>query len=101
MANIIKGTTPTFKITFSTVTVTDITAAYLTIRKSAEAVLEKDLTEATVGTNYLAWKLTQEETLALGDKISVMVNWKLTDGTRGATNKREYFIDANYKNEVI
>ena len=102
MANIIKGTTPTFKKTFNTVAVTDISAAYLSVKKgSGDTVLEKALSDATTGTNYIAWKLTQEETLALGDRISVMVNWKLSDGTRGATKKQEYFLETNYKNEVI
>lgn len=99
MASIIRGTTPTFKYTFNTVDVTKITTAFLTIKSKTD--LEKDLSDAVVGTNYLAWTLTQSETLALGDQISVMVNWKLQDGTRGASAKKQFLIDVNYKDVVI
>lgn len=99
MASIIKGTTPTFKYTFKTVDVSKITTAFLTIKSKTN--LEKDLNDAVIGTNYLAWTLTQSETLALGDHISVMVNWKLQDGTRGASAKKQFLIDVNYKDVVI
>ena len=99
MASIIRGTTPTLKYTFNTVDVEDITTAYLSIKGAT--TLEKTLSEAIVGENYLAWTLTQAETLAFGNRISVMVNWLLDDGTRGASKKKQIIIESNYKDVVI
>lgn len=96
---IIRGTTPTIKYEFNDIEVTDITSAYLTIK--ADEDIEKDLTTATVGDNYLSWTLTQAETLAFGDKISCMINWLLSDGTRGASDKETILIESNYKEDEI
>ena len=103
MAEIIKGTTPTIVYTFSTVRVSDISVAYLTIKQDGTTKLERDLTTATVGENSLSWTLTQAETLALAvdDTINLMLNWKLADGTRGASRKGSFNIGDNYKDEVI
>lgn len=99
MANIIKGTTPTFKYTFNTVDVSSITTAYLTIRVDNDQThdIEKDLTTATVDQTSISWTLTQTETLSFKDSISVMLNWKLADGTRGASKKTIFIIDRNHK----
>lgn len=101
MANIIKGTTPTIIYKFSQVDVADITAAYITIKTGNNSVLEKDLTVAIISEDSLAWRFTQEETLTFGTEISVMINWLLTDGTRGASNKSKIIISSNYKEAVI
>lgn len=103
MAEIIKGTTPTIVYTFSTVRVSDISVAYLTIKQDGTTKLERDLTTATVGENSLSWTLTQAETLDLAgnDTINLMLNWKLADGTRGASRKGSFNIGDNYKDEVI
>lgn len=89
MESIIRGTTPTLQYTFDDVTVADITSAYLTIKvdNTAEHNIEKDLSSATVAENSIPWTLTQAETLSFGASISVMINWKVLDGTRGASNK--------------
>lgn len=99
MASIIRGTTPTLKYTFNDIQVSDITAAYLTIK--AKETIEKDLSAATVGQKDLSWKLTQAETIDFGDSISVMINWKLQDGTRGASEKTTIRVDENYKETEI
>ena len=99
MASIIRGTTPTLKYTFNDIQVSDITAAYLTIK--AKETIEKDLSVATVGQKDLSWKLTQAETIDFGDSISVMINWKLQDGTRGASEKTTIRVDENYKETEI
>lgn len=102
MANIIRATTPTIKYTFKRVDVSDITKAYMTIMMGSEVVLEKDLTQATVDEDSLAWTLTQQETLSMsGCKVSVMLNWKLEDGTRGASARTTLFMERNDKEEVI
>lgn len=102
MDNIIRGTTPTIKYTFKTVDPSTITAAYLTITNGATK-LEKELDTATVDAQNktISWKLSQTETLSLGDKVTSMLNWKLPDGTRGASHKANLFIECNLKEVVI
>lgn len=101
MAEIIKGTTPTIQYNFSDVNVENITEAYLSIKQNGAVALEKDLDTAIVGENSLSWTLTQQETLAMQGRVSMMLNWLLTDGTRGASEKTTVLIDTNYKDEVI
>ena len=98
---IINGTTPTIQYTFNDVNVANITEAYLTIKQNGAVTLEKDLETAVVGEKSLSWTLTQQETLAMQGKVSMMLNWLLTDGTRGASDKTAVLIDTNYKDEVI
>ncbi|MBR6390027.1 MAG: hypothetical protein IKS16_01680 [Lachnospiraceae bacterium] len=102
MANIIRATTPTFKYTLKTVKPSDLTKAYLTIKQNGETLMEKTLSEAVVGENYLAWTFTQAETLQMSSsKIMAQLNWKTADGTRGASRKALMAIDCNFKEEVI
>ena len=96
MTAIIRGTTPTFKKTFDIVDPSDITVAILTVRGS-KINIEKNLSDAVVGEDYIAWTLTQADSLSFGDTIGVMVNWKLQDGTRGATPEKVYTIKPNHK----
>lgn len=102
MATIIKGTTPTIKYTFSTVTPSDISVAYLTAKQDGVVKIEKDLSAAIVGEDYISWKLSQEETLLLKPTAAYwMCNWKKNDGTRGASAEMQTMIAINQKNEVI
>lgn len=102
MTKIIIGTTPTITYKFKVVAVADITKAILTIKERGTTLIEKDLSDATVGEDTLSWTLTQEETLQLGTKTAtMMLNWKTEDGTRGASE--EVFIQGspNHIREVI
>lgn len=101
MAVIINGTTPTIQYTFKDVEVANISEAYLTIVANGQVVMEKDLNTATVGDDYLAWTLTQQETLSMTSTAYMMLNWLLVDGTRGASSKTTVLMDTNFKNEVI
>ena len=102
MATIIQGTTPTIKYTFQTVKPEDITVAILTVKQGDAVKLEKDLSAATVGTDYIAWILTQEETLSLAlTAARFMCNWKKADGTRGASREMQAMVTDNHKSEVI
>ena len=102
MSNVIKCTTPTFKYTFSVVPVDTITEAYLTIEQAGAVKLERDITTATVGNKYLAWTLTQQETLSFASgAASVMLNWLTTGGTRGASGENAVIFSRNLKPEVI
>lgn len=94
---IIIGTTPTITYKFSVVSVSDITSAILTIRDRGSDIIRKTLEDAVanVTDNTLSWTLTQQETLDIGVKsASIMLNWKLRDGTRGAS-KEEVITGAN------
>lgn len=101
MDKIIRGTTPTFIYTFNSVTVANIAVAYLTVKQGDEILIEKDLTDATVGQKALSWTFTQAETLSMGDVIKVMLNWRLSDGTRGASAETKLYVTDNHKDEVI
>lgn len=102
MANIIRATTPTLKYTFRIINVSDIVSAYLTIKQDDRTIIEKSLQDATVGENSLSWMFTQQETLLMAmGKISAMLNWKLSDGTRGASRESLVSIMRNHKEEVI
>lgn len=103
MTAIIRGTTPTLKYTFNDVQVTNITTAYLTIKIDSEPThnIEKDLSTATVEAKAISWKLTQTETLSFGNNINVMLNWKMSDGTRGASEKTNILVSDNYKEVEI
>jgi len=98
IGTIIKGTTPTIKYTFKKVDVEDITIAYLTILISGNVKIERDLSTAIIGNKSISWTLTQEETLSMtSNKVTCQLNWKLTDGTRGASEKIPLFIENNTK----
>ena len=81
MNRIIIGTTPTITYTFKVVPVSSIVKAVLTVKERGENIIEKDLSDATVGEDTLSWTLTQEETLAIGARgASIMLNWLTADG---------------------
>lgn len=98
---IIRGTTPTIKYTFKAIDPATITAAYLTIKKGGEVVIEKDLAAASVGEDSLSWTLTQAETLSVTGAAAVMLNWLLNDGTRGASKSTTASFAPNHIEEVI
>ena len=99
--NVIKGTTPTIEYTFSTVQLSNMTKAIMTIKAGGNIIVQKDMTTATVGQNKLSWTLTQSETLSCGSETKVMLNWLLADGTRGATKECVLVFGENHINEVI
>lgn len=98
---IIRGTTPTIIYTFQTVDPAEITTAYLTVKKGGAIVLEKDLSGASVGEKTLAWTFTQADTLSVTGAAEIMLNWKLQDGTRGASLPTQATFAPNHKDEVI
>ena len=101
MDKLIKGTTPTIKYTFATVPVSDIVAAYLTITDGADTI-EKDITTADITTKTIGWTLSQEETLGLNSAtVSIRLNWKTNDGTRGASERSHVMVEPNELDEVI
>lgn len=102
MATIIRGTTPTLKYTFKSVQVSDISVAFLTIKQADEIIVRKALDAAVVGDGSISWTLTQTETLAVAPgQAEAMINWRTSDGTRGASFKTIVAINRNHIEEVI
>lgn len=102
MAQIIRGTTPTIEFSFSQIDVTKLTAAILTVKQSGNVLIEKEMASATVGEASVSWELTQEECLLLNyGRATIMINWLLQDGTRGASNEYSVDIVQNHIPEVI
>ena len=103
MIKIIQGTTPTIKYTFNTITTTEVTAAYLTVKQENEVIIKKDITAANFGAKDISWTLTQEETLRLQTHTdaTMLCNWKLTDGTRGTSKEEKVYPTENHITEVI
>lgn len=104
MARIVIGTTPTIKYKFKIVDVSEISEAILTIEDSKkQEKLRKTLDTATVGTDYIEWTLTQEETLSLGtgSALSMMLNWLTNSGVRGASAEEAVTAVNNHIREVI
>lgn len=100
--DIIKGTTPTFVYTFTAVTVSDISEAFFTVKQGGSVIITKDITDAVVGTKTLSFELSQTETLKLEfPECKTMLNWKLSDGTRGASSEQTIHVRENQINEVI
>ena len=104
MAEIINATTPTIEFSFSTVNVQTIAVANMYIKNlSGTILIEKDLSTAVVGQKSLSWKLSQVEslTLPIGSEISVVLDWRIADGTRGRSKVGRYIVAAPGKGEVI
>lgn len=100
---IITGTTPSIRWVLEEVDPTDINTAYMTIKQNGQIVIEKTLSEASVGDNYLLWTLSQEETLSLTAKqyAYIMCNWKNISRIRGASPTLKVMVVDNHKPEVI
>lgn len=100
---LIRGTTPTIKITFSTVSVESIAVAYLTIKQNDRTMIEKTLEDATTEEHAISWRLTQTETLGLLENVRAVIccDWRLADGTRGRSRIESSQIGEPGKDEVI
>lgn len=104
MQEIIKGTTPVLKFTFSTVDPADISTAYLTIKDmNKNVILSVDNSGASTGADYIAWELTQAQSLLLpvDENVAAMCDWLLNDGTRGRSEIVVYTVGDTGKNEVM
>ena len=96
------GTTPTITYKFKIVSPADFRACILTIKCNGQILIEKTLSDATIGTDSVSWTLSQSETLSLGTRVSkMMCNWVTQDGTRGASEITTIRGDTNHIPEVI
>lgn len=104
MSDIVRGTTPTIKYTFSTVDLTELESAVLTISQRSVTV-QKTLSAAVVDSEAktLSWTLTQSETLELtaGSATEIKLDWLLQNGTRGAGNSITVNVLKPGVNEVM
>ena len=101
---LIRGTTPTISISFSTVEIDSIAVAYLVIKDTGgSTVIEKNINSAVRQEHSLDWKLTQEESLSLtsGTTATIYCDWRLADGTRGRSHIEACNISDSGMNEVI
>ena len=102
MNKIIIGTTPTITYRFKVVDVSEITVAILTVKERGANIIEKTLSDATIGEDSLSWTLTQEESLSIGARTAtMMLNWVTEDGTRGASEQVFVTGGDNHIREVI
>lgn len=105
MTKIVIGTTPAIRYTFKIVDPADFVEAILTIKDSRkQEKLRLTLDDgAVVGTDYIEWTLTQEETLNLGTgtPLSMMLNWLTHGGTRGASAEEAVVAVNNHIREVM
>ena len=106
MAVIYRGTTPTILYKFRKVDPNRIVEGFLTIRQGPDfkrLVLEKPLSEATLGEMTLSWDLTQEETLKLREKEKgkVYFNYLLDNQKRGVGKELAFDAVTSGKDEVI
>lgn len=100
---IIAGTTPTIEWTFAEINPADMTTALFTIKQIGKAVIEKDLTTATLDEGKMSWTLTQAESLKLSPGVltEIFLDYVLQDGTRGAGVTTPANVVPAGKNEVI
>lgn len=101
--SIIRGTTPTIEIIFSTVDVANITVAVLTFDIGGTTIFEKELAAATLGTSSLIWTLEQAETLSLtaNRTAAVICTWLTSGGTRGQSKTLYMTVTDTPINEVM
>ncbi len=103
MRNIVRGTTPTIKITFSEIDPSTIEIAYLVIKQLGISPIEVPFDRAVLGNDYISFTLTQNETLTLieGNQCEIYCDWKTQDGTRGRSKACRCTVEATGKDEVI
>ena len=104
MTKIVIGTTPTITYRFKTVSVSEISAAILTIHDRGSDIIRKTLEDAVVNVtdNTLSWTLTQTESLSIGVKdCKMMLNWKTETGTRGTSEEVTVTGAPNHIREVM
>ena len=100
---LIRGTTPTIVFTFKEVSISDIEYAYLRIKQRDTDIIERDITTATTGNDFISWKLTQAETLGLSTytPAKIYCDWLLDDGTRGRSNVLSETVENSGIDEVL
>lgn len=99
---IVRGTTPTIRITFERTDVNYIDNGYLVLKQERNNVIEKPLSDAYVGESDISFTLTQAETLSLTSGVQgvLMFDW-LIGTTRGRSEVVKFCVSDSGMNEVI
>lgn len=103
MEKIYNYTTPTIIFNnFQLITPAEITVAYLTIKQDGQIILEKNMSELTIGESSISYTMTQEESAVLGtEKAKAQLTWVTAGGLRGVSETLEAIGVAVQKSEVI
>lgn len=103
MASIIRGTTPLVKFTFSKVQPSEISTAFLVVKQDDRTVFEKALSDAIVGTNTIAWRLQQADTLKLVPKknATLTCDWRTAANIRSKSHTLAALVENGGKDEII
>lgn len=87
---IVRGTTPTIRFNFTNIDSSDIYVAYMTIAQNNSVVLEKDISQATLGDGFIEFSLTQEDTLLLDEKVIASVQLRCKNNLGDAYASKIY-----------
>lgn len=101
---IARGTTPTIKIKFDTINVSNITKAILSVKQQGQNKIETNtFTNVNTTDKTISFKLTQSQTLSLvSNQLAVVVcDWLLNDDTRGRSKAVQVKITDPAKEGVI
>ena len=104
MAEIINCTTPTIKFTFSAVNPASLVAANLYVKGfNGTDLITKTLESAATEQKAISWTLTQAESklLPIGKEVTIVMDWKIADGTRGRSKIGHYLVSAPGKDVII
>lgn len=99
----IRGTTPTFKLTLSdsTIDLAQATNVYATFKQGNTAVT-KTGEDLDISGNYLEVYLSQDETLKFKEGVvSIQVNWVYSNGSRASTDISNVKVGANLIPKVL
>ena len=100
--NIVRGTTPTITVNFSDIDIADIIIAKLTIKQGNHVIITKNLSDAEIYDNNMAFTLSQNDTLSLelGD-IEIMLNWLTNANIRGVSKIYRCQVLSNHIQGVL
>lgn len=102
MHTIVVGTTPTIQFKFKTIAPSDLAQAKLTIERNNMVIVTKEITDATVSDDAIAWTLSQAETLLIGvGQRDIMLNWLTANGTRGTSAETKINFIPNHIRAVM
>lgn len=102
MMIIAKYTTPGITYKPSMVEVANIDKIFLVIKQNGCAVIEKDISDATVAEDMFVWKFTQEESGKLCEKLPTTVQIDYMSGAdRYTTNEISCAVVKSAIPEVI
>lgn len=95
-----RGTTPTITLSFPEGTDFSGATVYVSLSSDDRKELLR-ITDLDIQDNVISLYLTQEQTLALPNRVLIQVNWTYGDGTRACSNIVSFDTKKNLINEVL